>query len=137
MKDMVIQLKAEQESLDNEKAELDKLVLAFEESVKARRARVAEISGRISTLKANIADAAVAEFKATGEKQLFGGIGIQERKTIEYDEAKALAFAREKDMFLVLDKKGFEKAAPSLGLDFMTTRTYVIATFPKEIVINE
>lgn len=87
----------------------------------------------ISTLKEKIEKQAITLFESTKEKKLFGGIGIQERVDIQYDENEALKWAKEKDMFLILDVKSFEKAVQGLKLDFVKMDKKPKVTFPKEI----
>lgn len=70
-------------------------------------------------------------------KNFYGGFGVQERKNIVYDEKKAFEFAKEKDMFLILDKKSFEKAVEGLNLDFVKVKNEVKVTVPKEIVLED
>lgn len=70
-------------------------------------------------------------------KKFYGGFGVQERKNIVYDEKRAFEFAKEKDMFLMLDKKSFEKAVEGLNLDFVEVKNEVKVTVPKEIVIED
>ena len=58
---------------------------------------------------------------------------------MSYTQESALKWAKEKDMFLILDKKAFEKSAPDLHLPFVTIKTDKIptATFPKEIKLED
>ena len=92
------------------------------------------VSREIDEIKGVLGLQALDQFRATGEKKLAGGLGIRVSKTISYDAAKALDFAKEKNMFLQLDSKAFEKVAGSLGLDFVSETEKVTVTFPKEIV---
>ena len=117
------------------KEALSKRVAKFMESVETEAARVKTLAAEIDNHKSTIGPLAIAEFKETGHKKMWGGVGIQEKKTISYDAAKALAFAKEKDMFLILDEATFKKAAPTLRLDFVTVTTEPGATFPKEFKI--
>lgn len=89
----------------------------------------------IEELKNNLSEEGLKEYKETKLKKLTGGLGIRETNKIDYDEVKALEWAKEKDLFLVLDKKGFDKSAPSLGLDFVKQTKETMVTFPKEITI--
>lgn len=98
---------------------------------------IAAADANIRREKAEIQPWALEQFEKTGEKNLLGGIGIRETSTIEYNADAALKFAKEKDMFLALDKKAFEKAAPALGVDFVTVGKKVTVTFPKEVKIDE
>lgn len=80
-----------------------------------------------------IKEMAVSEFKEKGIKKMLGGVGIRESAGLEYDDSKALEFAKEKDMFLVLDVKGFEAAAVSMKLDFVSVVKKISATLPKVV----
>ena len=75
---------------------------------------------------------AIEEFKVNCVKKLVGGIGIRETKDISYNEADALKWAKEKDLFITLDKKAFEKSAESLNLEFVNVNKVIQATIPKE-----
>lgn len=80
---------------------------------------------------------ALADYSENKNKKLFGGIGIQERKNLEYDQATAFNFAKEKGMFISFDKKAFEKVAESLNLDFVKSKTEPKVTFPAIIKVGE
>ena len=60
---------------------------------------------------------------------------MQEVKKLNYDEKIAFDWAKEKQMFLQFDKKGFEKAATSLNLEFVEETTTLRATFPSKIEV--
>jgi len=133
MKEQVNELKKAMAELEyqegcyaQEKKHFDDKMFTTTEIIKATKEQIEKIKQEINPL-------AVAEYESTGEKKLIGGIGIQCRKTLDYDESKAFEFAKQKQMFLQLDKKSFEKVAASLGLDFVKEGEKVIVTFPKEI----
>lgn len=107
----------------------------FETSIEAEAGQVKTMAAKVENLKAAIGPLAIAEFKETGSKKMWGGVGVQEKTELTYDAAKALAFAKSKDMFLILDVSTFEKAAPTLGLDFVKSEKTPKATFPKEITL--
>ncbi len=117
---------------DGAKAALSQRRVKFEESIEADAARVKTLASKVENLKDEVRPLAIAEFKETASKKMWGGIGIQEKSSIEYDEADALGFAHEHGMFLILDKKGFEQAAPALKLDFVKIEKVPAVTFPKE-----
>ena len=89
------------------------------------------LDNQINDLKEDLEQQALQEFKESGSKNLYGGIKIQERKTLDYDADKALEFAKEKGLFLSLDKKAFEKSAPTLGEDWIKTGKEDKVTYPK------
>lgn len=96
----------------------------------------------IAEIKADLGKQAIEFYKKdSSSKTLSGGIKIRVSKStsVDYDDGKALEFAKSKDMFITLDKKAFEVAAPSLGLDFVTINdvTTYSATFPKVINLED
>lgn len=106
----------------------------FKEENKGLMKSIEEAKEFISNEKKIIEEKILEEFKKDKTvKKFYGGLGVQERKAITYDSKVALDWAKEKDMFLLLDKKSFEKVAESLNLDFVTSDTNDIVTFPKKI----
>lgn len=95
------------------------------------------LESMISKIKEEIEKEAIKEFKETGNKTLYGGIKVQEAKTLEYDEKKAFEFAKEKGLFLILDKKAFEKTAPTLAEKWIKVGTSEKVTYPKVIKLDE
>lgn len=136
-KQFVKNLKTYQEEVELKKAEISKKKEAFELELSGLIDEVREKHEKIEALKESLSKQAVEEFQETGNKTLYGGIKVQETKVITYDEAKALDFAKEKDMFLQLDKKAFEKSAESLKLGFVTIDKVPKTTFPKKIKLEE
>lgn len=110
---------------------------AYLESTADIREIIRATEEQIDFLTAELKTQGLDEYAETGNKQLTGGLGIRCSKSLEYDESKAFEFAKEKDMFLQLDKKAFEKVAPSLGLDFVTQSEKISVTFPKEIQLED
>lgn len=108
----------------------------LQEELKNDKEKLALLKSQFDTTNAEICELGKAYFKETTNKNLVGGYKVQERKKIEYDETKALAWAKEKDMFLSLDKKSFEKAVEGLSLDFVTISKEPSLAVPKEIVID-
>ena len=108
----------------------------FEESIALEIQTLKQAAEKIDSIKKEIEPEALEEFNKTHQKKLLGGIGIQERKYVEMDVAKVREWCFEKQMFLEVDMKGFEKAAPSLNLPFAVEKKEPKVTFPKEIVIE-
>ena len=117
---------------DRAKAALSQRRKEFEALIETDAARVRVLAGEVEGLKNKVGPLAIAEFEKTGSKKMWGGIGIQEKPSMTFDAVKALAFAKEKDMFLILDEATFKKAAPTLGLDFVKIEKAPAVTFPKE-----
>lgn len=137
MKDLLKKLSIEMKELEQQKEYYNKKKKEFEDEMKSTKELINGCNNHIENLKTILSDLAIKEFKETNKKQITGGLGIRETKKIKYDEKKALAFAKEKDMFLTLDKKAFEKAASSLDLDFLDIEKNITVTFPKKIEIGE
>ena len=128
----VLDLRAAITVHDGAKAALSQRRIDFEESITTDVAYVKGLAARIDELKDKIRPLAIAEYQATTHKKMWGGIGIQKKSSMTFDAAKALAFAKEKDMFLKLDDAAFRKVAPGLGLDFVKIEKAPAVTFPKE-----
>jgi hypothetical protein len=135
-KELITELAAHMQSLAKAEQEMQARREAFDEANASLVDSIGFIKQQIETVKTEIKPEALAEFEATGNKKLVGGIGIRETSFIEYDESQAFKFAKEKDMFLQLDKKAFDKAAGSLALDFVKTGRRPSVTFPKEVKLD-
>jgi len=129
----VKKLKKEMETQEINKSLLDTFKDDFETKHKDLIDSIKDSSNAIETLKNTITTDAKDEFEKNKVKKLLGGIGIREGKDIIYEDENALKWAKEKDLFLQLDKKAFEKVAVSLNLDFVKTKDKITVTFPKEI----
>ena len=131
-----------QTDLGNKKALLALKKTEFLFTVNDTVESIEKIESHIELYKKGIEIEAISEFKATGNKQLLGGVKVQEKKikTIEYKPADALKWAKEKDMFLMYDKKAFEKAVdslPEMSWLKIKTSTENKVTFPKEIKLED
>lgn len=89
----------------------------------------------IEQCKEDIRQLAEQEFKQTGNKKLYGGIGIRETSDMVYDESVALEWAKKHQMCLALDAKSFKSIAKAQPLDFVTIQNKITVTFPSEIKI--
>lgn len=130
-------LKTLQEQLELKQTYIKSRKEEFGKLLKNDTDYVDNLKSQIELYKQGIEVEALAEFKETGKKSLLGGVKIQVKKLIKYDLTKALAYCKEKDMFLTFDKKAFEKVAAGLGLVFVKTETVEKVTFPKEIKLEE
>jgi len=86
---------------------------------------------KITELKKPLEEKVLAEFNSTKNKSYYGGIGVQERNELTYDEAQVLTWAKEKQLFLSLDKKAFEKVAESIGAPTVKVEKKAKVTYPK------
>ena len=136
----LVMLKTRMEKLESVKSEISVFKQKVDEEMKPFALDKQNLEEEIADLKLVIGSAAIAEFEKTGIKKLLGGVGVQVKKlkTISYDASKALEWCKAKDMFVVLDKKSFEKAVDSLNIDFVTIKTDTEnkATFPKVIKLE-
>ncbi len=129
---VVANLRAAMADHDNAREALSKRRTEFEKSIETEAMHVRMLAGEVEGLKNEVRPLAIAEYQATTHKKMWGGIGIQEKSSMTFDAVKALAFAKEKDMFLKLDDAAFKKVAPGLGLEFVKVEKVTAVTFPKE-----
>lgn len=97
------------------------------------RAQAAKV--RVAEEEARLRDLAVTEFKATGStnKQPGPGVSIKDESVLTYDQEEAFAWAREKDMALMLDTAAFEAIAKATPLPFVTKTKVPTATIAKDL----
>jgi hypothetical protein len=131
----VIEVKTKYDELNTLQDSIKEKTTEFEKSIEEDKQKLANLKKEIETIETSISTIGKLYFQETQEKNLFGGYKIQERKVIEYDNDKALTWAKEKDMFLTLDKKAFDKAIEGLNLDFVTIKKEPSLTIPKIIKI--
>lgn len=129
-KDILDLIKVQEENLASMKT-------AYEESIKPIVEGLKTLKEKLEVERVIIEEAAIKEFKETGNKKFVGGIGVQERKTLEYNEKEVFNWALDKKMFLSLDKKAFEKVAENIGAPTVVVSKKILATFPKEIVLED
>lgn len=137
MKEKVQNLKTLMDLLAENEKQLLTMKTEFDSKAEPILNGIKTIKEKIEAEKKIIEEAAVKEFKESGNKKFIGGIGVQERKTVEYDEKKVFEWALDKKMFLSLDKKAFEKVAENIGAPTVVIGKKTIATFPKEIVLED
>ena len=136
-KEKLVQLK---EAMELEKELNEKITIkkeAFEIENAALFLSQAKTREVIIDCKEVLTENAEEGFKADGEKKRLGGIGIRVKNLLDYDESKALSWAKEKDLFLQLDKKAFENVAKTGELDFVKIGEKITVTFPKEIKLED
>lgn len=138
MKEELLELKKllKEEEIYNKRVSEAKKKHNEELSLIAKASDMDNIKSKIATLKETIQKQALEDHAKTGEKFLLGGVGIQDRSTMTYDEKKAFEWAKEKQLCLTLDKKSFEKLAKTQDFDFVTMGSEKKVTFPKTIKIQ-
>ena len=78
---------------------------------------------RVADLEDAVRKAALEEYARSGNKRPHPAISMRINKRLRYDVGAALEYCRkhfDAAVKTVLDARVFEKAAPSLGLDFVT-----------------
>ena len=138
---MGLELIKELDKKQKEVSKLDDLIKLkkseFEASIESIKLKKQEIDSKIAEIKSQVESEAIKNFKETKDKNYLAGIKVQETNNIIYDEKEALNWAIEKKMFLLLDKKAFEKAVDSIGVDFVKKEKGERATFPKELKLED
>jgi len=137
MQKFIRELKEKMEQLDIESVSHTKAVQTAMKALDNKADSIANLRIEIAELKEKIEPLVLAEFKKTKKKKTYGGVGIQEKNVLTYDEKKALAWAINKQLCLVLDKKPFEKLAVTQDIDFVTSEKKPKVTYPKVINIPE
>lgn len=137
MKDQIIKLKELEEKIEDALLIKKGIYSKAEEKASFITNTLTQLELERIELKKEIEVQILQKFKETAEKKYFGDIGIKEYKEINYDKDEAFKWAKEKDMFLKLDDKAFDKAAESLNLPFVKIEKKPKVTFPKIIKIEE
>lgn len=135
-KEKLIQLKGAMELETELNEKIAKKREEFEEENKALFLSQAKTREIIIDCKDILTENAEEGYKKDGEKKREGGIGIRIKKLLDYDQAIALKWAKEKDLFLQLDKSSFEKVAKTGEIDFVKINDKVTVTFPREIKLE-
>ena len=127
--------------IQNKIEELEKAVKEekekFEKSVEPSKIEIETLKSKLTPLKESIESDVLEKYKETKEKKHKGGVGVQERKVINYNEEKVFEWALDKKMFLSLDKKAFEKVAENIGAPTVEVETKTIVTWPKIIKLED
>ena len=132
-KEKIIELKNEMISLNEYALVLKQKQEEFEEQNMDILNSIQEHKNKIEDIKDVLRDNAEAGFAKDGIKQRLGGIGIRIMKKLVYDNDEAFKWAKEKDLFLKLDVKGFEKVAKTGEVDFVSFEESTTVTFPSKI----
>ena len=72
-------------------------------------------------------------YRETGDKHPAPGVEVKDKVVLEYEQTQALKWAVEHGIFLQLDVKGFEKAAQSLSVPFVTYKTVPQAQLARDM----
>ena len=136
MKQKVEELKSIREIIATKKEELTKRQIEFD-SVNAEL--IMEIASQQESefeAEEKVREEALIQFNLTGEKKMFGGIGIRVSTPLSYKEQDAINWAKINIPVAIketLNKKQFETFAKNEELDFVIKEQKRLVTFPKEI----
>lgn len=136
-KEKLMELKSAMEEEERINEEITVKQAEFEEQNKELFLNRATTRQTISDCKDVLRPVVEEGFKVDGVKKRLGGIGIRVGEILDYDDTKALEWAKEKDMCLLLDKKSFDKIAKVQELDFVQKEERITVTFPKEIKLED
>ena len=89
----------------------------------------ARLTEEETRLRSMIAD----NYDATGDKLPHHALGVRETTKLTYDDKLALAWAKEHDMALALDKKDFERLAKASPPNFVTEVVDIVATIATDV----
>lgn len=135
MKEKLLELDSLQKELEAKTNEVKALKKEFEETLSEKVTAVKELEQKVKEIKAEIEPLALKESTELGKKSLDCGIVVKSTKSLVYDSNKALEFAKEKGLWLNLDKKGFETTAKTMlkELDWIEEKVVDKVTFPKTL----
>lgn len=137
MKELVKELDKYQKELATLEEDIKDRTEDFAKSIEDLTTKRQSLVKLIEDQKIKINEIVLQKFKETKEKKYDGGIGVQEREKISYDEVEVLKWAQEKKLFLTLDKKAFEKVATSIGAPTVKSEKVAQTTYPKELKLED
>jgi len=88
-------------------------------------------------IKETVKQEAIKEFQATGNKKLYGGIGIRVGTELLYDHNEALDWAKHHELCLKLDEKAFESLAKTQDIEFVAKQEKITATWPTKLELEQ
>lgn len=105
----------------------------LEQSVAVDLARQGAALIQAKAEEARLRQLALQEYEQTGSKTLAPGVGIRLTREGIYARETAVAWAKEKDVALLLDVKAFEKIALATSLPFVQVQKVPSATLAKDL----
>ena len=128
------------ETISNEtklKEEIENKKKEFDETNAQLFKDYANVREKIIGIKIEISSEAEEEFRKSGLKKLYGGIGIRVMEKLVYEDEKAFDWAKEHSLCLKLDNRSFEKLAKTQDIAFVKKEEKVSVTFPAKIILGE
>ena len=136
MRSKLVELKSLMVAQEKLNCEYKEKQEAFEKQVEGIKEKMSSVSEKMNEAKESIKSESLEAYMTDGEKKRLGGIGIQVRTDIEFDDAKAFSWAKEHSLCLKLDSGAFKKIAKTQDIDFVEKSERVLVTFPKEIKLE-
>ena len=96
---------------DRLQADLAVVETAFREANAALLAEVDRLRHETRAVEAELRHLAAEHFGETGDKHPAPGVNVRVRQTVEFDETEALAWARQHNVALLLNRDLFAKVA--------------------------
>jgi len=118
--------------LETLQAELQERKQAFDDANATLIYLISERKSAMAQVEGDLREIALAEYAATNDKKLPCGIGIRVTTKLEYEPAAALAWAKQHDMALTLDKAAFEKIAKASPPEFVEIVEVPTVTLPTD-----
>ena len=99
MKENLLNIKTMQDAIAETKKNIATIKEKYEKELQPLNEAIKTLEGKIEAEKQIINPIILKKFNETKEKKYEGGIGVQERKELTYDEVKVFEWALEKKMF--------------------------------------
>lgn len=136
LREQVQALAAARMAYDQASAEVKRANEAFERDHAELLATLEEARTTMVVEERRLRDLTVEAFELTGDVKPAPGVSIRMVTELDYEEATALAWAKEHNMALALDRKGFDAIAKTNPLPFVTVRKVPQATIAKELPVD-
>lgn len=130
-------LKKQREKKEELKKRYDELKERFEQENKELIETIKKNNETTTQTEETVKDIATSIYETSGEKKLFGGVGIRVYKKLDYDQEKALEWAKQHELCLELNKKSFEKIAKTQEISFVKEGKRIVPTIPTKISLQE
>lgn len=109
---------------------------AFQDSVADLVQELRQAKSECDEAESILRSLAIGAYKETGDKKPAPGVGIRSETVVEYDESRAVEWARKHDEgtpCLKLNRATFERAAKSLELEFVRKTVELRVTIAKDL----
>lgn len=98
---------------------ISELTSAFNTSNQSLISAVQSMEDLFTSIDSSLRTGVIKHCVMNGVKKANAHMSIRTGTMVQYDAKEALDWCKEKDLFLTIDEKAFEKAAPAMGLDFV------------------